>query len=137
MGKPFVAFSILLTFLITVVRADDNEALVTVDTFVSNYHCKPAPERVPELLDLLLKKKVLENPLVASAGSRPSISHAFGYMARGNPKLVRLYESRFVSTDKLGREFLLGALLICADDATAHFWRCGHRILNIAIRKRG
>src|SRR5262249_50963739 len=38
--------------------------------------------------------------------------------ARGNPELIRLYESRFADANKTGRTFLLGALRICGDQTT-------------------
>src|SRR5262249_18427508 len=62
--------------------------------------------------------KVLASPTFEDSKGRILIAHAFGHMAHGNSKLVRLYESRFDTAGHRGRILLLRALRVCADDAT-------------------
>src|SRR5262249_26315686 len=130
------ALLILLILLLGTVRADEkkyeggtlplpvgpwvqafNEKREVLHTFVAGDHPKPAPDRVPLMLELLLKERILDHFLTDSS-ERGFLSHAFGHMARGNPKLIRLYESRFAGGSKTDRAFLLSALRICGDETT-------------------
>jgi uncharacterized protein (TIGR03067 family) len=109
------------------------DSAIDLEEFVSGYHARPEPDRVPAMLDLVLKAKdrrsvlpgigtdprdLLLGFLMKSSEVRVPTAHAFGHMARGNPKLVREYESRFAAADANGRAFLLEALNICGDAST-------------------
>ncbi len=97
-------------------RAGDQRH-IAVEDFVTGYHARPAPERVPAVLDALFARKALEAPW-RDLGGPEALAHAFGHMARGNAKLVREYESRFPAADGSGQTFLLRALQVCGDDIT-------------------
>src|SRR5438132_1018077 len=103
---------VLLVMIVCPTRTDEANAEM-VENFVSHYYLKPDPQRVPPILDIVLKdlgdQEDVQNVLVG---------HAFGHMARGNQKLIRLYESRFLNATDTGRVFLVEALRICGDDLT-------------------
>ena len=85
--------------------------------FLAHYHQKPAPERVPEILALLIDQKAIDSEHNSDA-SLEILGLGFGLIARGNPKLLRLYETKFPTATPAGRQFLLEALRISGDQET-------------------
>jgi uncharacterized protein (TIGR03067 family) len=116
-------------------RADEKE-MDRVEGFVTRYYLKPDPGRVPAMLDVALKAGYAGIPspapppadaarqtgpgipVLADPTVRRPAAHAFGHMARNNPKLVRAYEARFAGADDNGKAFLLEALRVCGDELT-------------------
>jgi uncharacterized protein (TIGR03067 family) len=131
--KQLLAIQVFLILLVAPVWGDE-EKIHALEKFVKYYHRKPDPERVPAMLDLLLKDKtdgihewpsaqsalleILDDQHNDASGSRVILAHAFGLIARGDATLVRLYESHFAGATEVGKLFLLDALRICGDDAT-------------------
>ena len=118
MRNPLAIFGVTALLLLSgaaISPKDDGEVL---EQFIANYHRKPAPARVPEILSKVLKMAGAgQEPLDTSNGTR-LIAAAFGHMGKGQKKLVRLYESRFDDAGKQGKSFLLEALKICGDAET-------------------
>jgi uncharacterized protein (TIGR03067 family) len=85
--------------------------------FLAQYHRKPVPERVPEMLAILIDQKGI-NSEHNSETSLKTLGFGFGLIARGNPKLVRLYETKFPTATLAGRQFLLESLRVCGDKET-------------------
>jgi hypothetical protein len=89
------------------------------EKLITSYHRKPAPEQALQMFGRLLEKENIEQPALTTRGDTlPLLGCAFGSMARGNPKLVRGYESRFAGTTATGRRLLLECLRYCGDDQT-------------------
>src|SRR5262245_54852553 len=117
MSQNLLPAAALLVLLVGAGRNGEDSAEI-IEEFITNYHRSPVPARVPQMLDLILRLKVLASPTFEDSKGRILIAHAFGHMAHGNSKLVRLYESRFDTAGHRGRILLLRALRVCADDAT-------------------
>ncbi len=90
-----------------------------VGKFITYYHRKPEPTRVPEMLTAALKE-VSGEPSPFRPDNGPELTAtAFGHMGKGQPKLVRHYESLFDDSGKQGKTFLLHALRVCGDADTS------------------
>jgi hypothetical protein len=120
--KVLMSVAVLLCSLLVVdgLHADgdfDNE----LNEFMMTYHQKPAPDRVPKFLEIVTQEKFLsrfdkdESDILVVG-----LAHSFGHMARGQTKLVRLFEKRFETAEKRGRAFLLTSLLLCGDEQTVN-----------------
>src|SRR5262249_18831255 len=108
MSKNLLPAAALLVLLGGTGRNDEDHAAIS-EEFITHSHRSPVPAGVPQRLDLILRPKVLANPTFEDSKGRILIAHAFGHMAHGNPKLVRLYESRFDRAGHRGRILLLQA----------------------------
>src|SRR5262245_56866547 len=96
-----VSMALLLTATVADAAGDKDSSIIV--EFITDYHRDPAAGRVPEVLDLVLTGKFLDDPQFETSNGHVVSAHSFGHMARGNPKLVRLYESRFDGASKQGR----------------------------------
>ena len=100
-------------------EAQDKRVQEIVD-FISHYHQNPEPDRVPEFLALMFQEELFHSPVLAYDGStRAFVAHGLGHMARGQPKLVRLYEESFAKSPIPGKELFLLSLMVCGDQQTA------------------
>src|SRR5262249_1469441 len=96
------------------------EKIRRIFDFIVQYHRKPEPNRVPEILDLMIKENLFDGPSLANDSlMRAVIAHGLGHMARGQPKLVRLFEAHFTKAKTAGREFMLLSLMVCGDEKTS------------------
>jgi hypothetical protein len=88
--------------------------------FLGNYYRASAPEKAEKFFALLVDEKLIDEPFFnESTEQRLKLTgHSFGLIARGKPKLVRFYESKYASASKRGRLFLLEALWVAGDDET-------------------
>jgi hypothetical protein len=101
--------------------AGEPDKLQELSRFLQEYHRAPAPELAPKMLALLLDGKLIEDPAYSQDRPEQSLKltgHAFGLIGRKEPKLVRLYETRFPKASKAGRALLLEAFWACGDQQT-------------------
>jgi len=117
MAKQLISFLVLLILLPGPLQADEANSPL-VEEFITYYHRKPDPERVPAILDLVLKGEMLNDQQNEAPESQVLLAHAFGHMARSNPKLICLYEAHFERATEAGEVFLVEALRIFGDEAT-------------------
>lgn len=143
MAKLLLSVHVFLILLVGASRADERK-MDSIEEFLKFYYVKPDPERVPSMLDVLLKEKtldagiyrwpssttqltmedlglkekILDDQQPQTPAQRLIMGHALGHIAHGNPKLIRLYESQFAGATETGKALLVDALRICGDDAT-------------------
>src|SRR6516162_5433250 len=67
--------------------------------FLGNYYRASAPEKAEKFFALLVDEKLIDEPFFnESTEQRLKLTgHSFGLIARGKPKLVRFYESKYAS----------------------------------------
>jgi hypothetical protein len=100
--------------------ASKEQKIEEIAEFLGNYYRAPAPEKAAKFFGLLLDEKLIDEPFFnESTEQRLNLTgHSFGLIARGKPKLVRFYESKYPSASKRGRLLLLEALWVAGDKET-------------------
>jgi hypothetical protein len=83
--------------------------------FISSYHEKPAPDEVPQWLEILLADDTLNQ---LNPHQFELVAHSFGHIGRGNVKLVRLYEASFDNARLRGKVLVIRILRVCGDADT-------------------
>jgi uncharacterized protein (TIGR03067 family) len=85
-----------------------------LEQFVTEYHRRPMPDKVPEMLQRMFDEQRSHDEPIAQFQAQ-----AFGHMARKEPKLIRTYEAAFAQQTKTRNQILLvKALMVCGDEKT-------------------
>jgi hypothetical protein len=86
-----------------------------IEQLLTNYHRAPSLEKAAKFFGLLIDEKLIDEPFFDGEQRLKLTGYSFGLIARGKPKLVRFYESKYPSASKRGRLLLLEALRVAGD----------------------
>ncbi len=85
MAKQLISFLVLLILLPGPLQADEANSPL-VEEFITYYHRKPDPERVPAILDLVLKGEMLNDQQNEAPEKLFSPTPNAGSLATGQPR---------------------------------------------------